>query len=87
VDRLGSLSYLSAADEVDDFVAVAFLYASLSPLRAREDFEIPFQGDAFGGQAQVGEEFGDAEAFRDLLLFPVDDDFHTGEVFGLARSW
>jgi len=44
---------LAAADEVDDFVAVAGLNGGIGPSRAREDFEVAFNGYAGGGQIQV----------------------------------
>ena len=45
--------WLAAAYEVDDFVAVAGLNGGIGPLRAREDFEVAFDGDACGGEIQV----------------------------------
>ena len=39
---------LAAADEVDDLVAVAWLYFGLTPLRTRQDFEVAFDGHAAG---------------------------------------
>jgi hypothetical protein len=44
---------LAAAYEVDDFVAVAGLNGGIGPLRARENFEIAFDGYAAGGEIQV----------------------------------
>jgi hypothetical protein len=46
---------LAAADEMDDFVAVAGLNGGVGPLRAREDFEVAFDGDATGGEIQVAQ--------------------------------
>jgi hypothetical protein len=44
---------LAAAYEMDDFVAVAGLNGGIGPLRAREDFEVAFDGYACGGKIQV----------------------------------
>ena len=44
---------LAAADEVDDFVAIAGLNSGLVPLRARKDFKIAFYGHATGGKIQL----------------------------------
>jgi hypothetical protein len=41
----------AAADELDDFVAVAWGDAGFGPLGAREDFEVAFDGDAAGIEA------------------------------------
>jgi hypothetical protein len=46
---------LAAAYEVDDFIVVAGLNGSIGPLRAREDFEVAFNGDASGGKIQVAQ--------------------------------
>jgi hypothetical protein len=44
---------LAAAYEVDDFVAVAGLNGGIGPLRARENFEVAFDGYAGSGKIQV----------------------------------
>jgi len=46
---------LAAAYELDDFVAVAGLNGGIGPLRAREDFEVAFYGDAAGGKIQIAQ--------------------------------
>ena len=50
---VGSRRRLAAAYEMDDFVAVAGLNGGIGPQRAREDFEIAFDGDSAGGEIQV----------------------------------
>ena len=68
---------LAAADEVDDFVAVAGLDGSLVPLRARKDFEVAFDGDATGGKIQVLQEIGYRGA-RGFAALTVDCDDKRG---------
>jgi hypothetical protein len=46
---------LAAAYEVDDFVTVAGLNGGIGPLRAREDFQVAFNGDAAGGEIQFAQ--------------------------------
>ena len=46
---------LAATDEVDDFVAVTGLNGGIGPLRARENFEVAFDGDATGGKIQIAQ--------------------------------
>jgi hypothetical protein len=43
---------LAAAYEVDNFVAVAGFNGGIGPLRAWEDFQVAFYGDAAGGEIQ-----------------------------------
>lgn len=44
--------WLAAADELDDFVAVAGFDVRILPLRARQDFQISFDGNASRFEAQ-----------------------------------
>jgi hypothetical protein len=52
-DAVESRRRLAAAYEVDYFVAVAGLNGGVGPLRAREDFEVAFDGYAGGREIQV----------------------------------
>jgi len=47
-DAVEFLRRLAAADEVDDFVTVAGSNGGIGPLRARENFEVAFNGNAPG---------------------------------------
>jgi len=46
---------LSATDEVHDLEAVAGLDEGFFPVRAGQDFEVPFNGHAFGEKFQVSQ--------------------------------
>jgi hypothetical protein len=50
----------AAADELDDFEAVAGSDPRFGPFGAREDFEVAFDGDAAGIEAQIAEKIGDS---------------------------
>jgi hypothetical protein len=49
----------AAADELDDFVAVAGGDSGFGPFRAGQDFEVAFDGDAASIEAQFTEKIGD----------------------------
>jgi hypothetical protein len=65
---------LAAAYEVDDFVVVAGLNGGVGPLRAREDFEIAFDGDAGGRQIQVAQQIGYCGALRGFAALSIDNN-------------
>ena len=73
---------LAAADELDDFVTIARLEASLGPCGAREDFEVALDGDAAGVEAERKEQVGDAGAglcFAGLAIhYDCQSLFHRG---------
>jgi hypothetical protein len=71
----------AAADEVDDFQAVAVFEDSLRPAVARGDFAVEFDGDAVGfhgegfDQSRQGELGGRRRGFK-IALFSIDVQFH-----------
>ena len=65
---------LAAADELDDFVAIAGLHRSLSPRGTREDFEIALDRDAPGIEAHGGEQIRDHGAGTRLALFAIHNN-------------
>ena len=62
---------LAAADELDNFQAVASGYAGFFPFGLRQDFEVVFDGYAAGVESQVVEEGAHTGAGRQLFRFPV----------------
>ena len=69
---------LAAAYEVDDFVAVAGLNCGIGPLRAREDFEVAFDGYARGREMQVAKQIGYCGAGRSFATLSIDGDCERG---------
>jgi hypothetical protein len=65
---------LAAAYELDDFVAVAGLNGGIGPLRAREDFEVAFDGYAGGREIQVAKQIGYCGALRSFATLSIDGD-------------
>ena len=74
----GSVRYgieeLATADELDDFEAVARSNLRFRPLGARKDFEVAFDGNAPGGQAEIAQEVTDGRAGIGGAGFAVDAD-------------
>ena len=65
---------LAAADELDDFVAVAGLEWGSEPVWAGEDLEVAFDGDAAGIEAEFAEQVHHGGAgLRGALLSVYDD--------------
>jgi hypothetical protein len=85
---------LAAAYEMDDFVAIAGLNGGIGPLRAREDFEIAFDGDATGEKIQVAQQVGYCGALWGFAALSIDSDY-LGRIHSLIlpygvillRSW
>ena len=67
---------LPAADEVNDFEAVAVAHGCRLPHGAREDFEVVLDGDALGGQAEMRKQRGDIESVGKFAGFAVDGYGH-----------
>ncbi len=65
---------LAAANELDDFVAVAGGDLRFRPGCARKNFEIAFDGDAARLEGQGAQQIGDRGAGSDGASFPVDGD-------------
>ncbi len=49
---------LTTANEVDDFVGVAWLNSSIIPAGSGQDFKVALDRNAVGAQAQVPEQAG-----------------------------
>jgi len=67
---------LSAADEVDDCVAVAGSDECTGPAIARKNGEIPLDGDAVGTNAEMVQQPRNINARRNLFHFPIQDYFN-----------
>jgi hypothetical protein len=65
----------ATADELDDFVAVVGSNWRGGPLRAREDFEVAFDGYAAERESEFSEEIFDRGARGHCATFAVDDDW------------
>src|SRR5580658_293071 len=74
--RKNSASFLSAADKLDDFVAVALFHGSLRPGGARKYFQVSLDGYATGIQAKRDEQICNPLAGVRLALFSVYDNRH-----------
>ncbi len=69
----------TAADEVDDFEAVAFVQLSFRPAIARDDVAVEFDSDAIGFHAELLDEVCDRERGANVEGFwlAVDVDVHA----------
>ena len=72
----------AAADEVDDFEAVAVFEDGLRPTVAGGDFAVEFNGDAVGLHVEGCDEEREGElcgrrGFREGAFFSVDVQFHA----------
>jgi hypothetical protein len=65
---------LAAAYEVDDFVAVTGMDGGVGPLRAGENFEVAFDGNAPGWEIQVAQQIGYSGALRGFSALSIDGD-------------
>jgi hypothetical protein len=59
---------------VDDFVAVAGLDGGVGPLRARENFEVAFDGNAAGWEIQVTQQVSYSSALLGFSALSIDGD-------------
>jgi len=69
---------LAAADELDDFVAVARFDRGGEPVWAGEDLEVAFDGDASGIEAEFAEQVHHGGAGLPGALFSVYGDGDGG---------
>ena len=72
----GGNAFAAAADEVDDFEAVAVRQIGVGPAVARDDVAIALNGDAVGFHAELLDEGGERGDLSEFALRPVDDEFH-----------
>jgi len=63
---------LTAADKMNDFEAIVRLDASLAPLRARKDFEIPLDGHAACSHSKVSEHRFDGQPVGHFAALAVN---------------
>ena len=84
---------LAAADELDDFVAVAGGDQGLRPERARENFAVALDGDTAAVQAELAQQVRDRCARFGAAIFAVHGNCDGGlqvyppaGTFGLARN-
>lgn len=66
----------TAADEVDDFQAVAVVEGSLVPAGARDDVAIEFNGNSIGLRSEVLNQRRKRCYFGKFLVFTVDLKAH-----------
>src|SRR5690606_28103071 len=71
---------LSATDGVDDFQSITGLQAGGGMLAARHYVEVQFDAHAALGQAELGQQVGNALAFTDIADFTVEMDTHGREL-------
>ena len=67
---------LAAAYEMDDFVDVAGGDLGCGPAVTGEDVAVALDGDAAGGEAEMGYKIRDGEAVGDFAGFAIDGDGH-----------
>jgi hypothetical protein len=69
---------LTAAHEVNDFVAIVRLNFGLLPFRAREDIKIALDRHSIGGHFKVLNQRRNGETVGDVAKLAVDSNFHGG---------
>jgi hypothetical protein len=70
---------LTAADELDDFEAIALCKSSFQPLGPRQNFQIPFNRDAPGVETEFTQQVHHGSAGFCGAIFSVhcNRDFHV----------
>jgi hypothetical protein len=59
---------------MDDLDAVAFFERGLLPVGSADDLAVEFNGEAFGREREVLDEFGERDGFGHVALLAVDLD-------------
>src|SRR5215470_13953253 len=82
-----SSALLAAANELDNFVAVAGLDDGFLPVGTGENFKIAFDGDAAGIEAQFTKQIGHRGARTGGALLSVDrDGYHRHPSFSSRQG-